>query len=138
MRRVSNHGRLGPAPWARAGQRGDGVDEIHRGDDRGGGRAVRTRLGALVVAALVAAPGIAASQTQARLTLRGLAGQTRTLTAADLARMTRRDTTVSSHNVSGRYAGVPMSDLLRLVGAPMGDSLRGQALVTYVLVEAAD
>jgi hypothetical protein len=36
------------------------------------------------------------------------------------------------------YEGVPLADLLRLAGAPQGDQLRGPAMATYVLVEAAD
>jgi hypothetical protein len=31
-----------------------------------------------------------------------------------------------------------LADLLKLAGAPSGDKLRGPALATYVLVEAAD
>jgi hypothetical protein len=31
-----------------------------------------------------------------------------------------------------------MAEVLRLVGAPQGDSLRGPALATYVIIEGAD
>lgn len=40
--------------------------------------------------------------------------------------------------VSGRFSGVALGELLRLVDVPRGDSLRGPALATYVLIEAAD
>ena len=72
------------------------------------------------------------------LTIVGLDGRSRTIGAADLALLTRHDTTVSAHEVSGRYSGVALTDLLALVNAPLADSLRGRALATFVLVEAAD
>ena len=65
-------------------------------------------------------------------------GVTRTVTAADLATMPHRDVSASAHRVSGRYSGVLLPDLLKLVDSPRGDSLRGPALATYVLIEAAD
>jgi hypothetical protein len=36
------------------------------------------------------------------------------------------------------YEGVPLQELLRRAGVPQGDSLRGAAMATYVLAEAAD
>ena len=60
------------------------------------------------------------------------------MTPTDLSRMTRHDTTVSAHHVEGRYSGVSLTDVLALVHAPAGDSLRGPALGTYVLVQGAD
>jgi DMSO/TMAO reductase YedYZ molybdopterin-dependent catalytic subunit len=36
------------------------------------------------------------------------------------------------------YEGVAVSDLLGLVGAPLGAALRGRAVASYVLFEAAD
>ena len=79
-----------------------------------------------------------ASSVAATLTLRGLDGRDRVVTAADLAPLTRHDTTVSAHEVSGRYSGVALTDLLTLVNAPLGDSLRGRSLGTFVTVEATD
>ena len=78
------------------------------------------------------------SSAASTLTLRGLDGRDRSVTAADLARLTRHDTTVSAHEVSGRYSGVALTDLLALVNAPLGDSLRGRTLATFVTVEASD
>ena len=72
------------------------------------------------------------------LTIVGLDGRSRTVSAADLAQLARHDTTVSAHEVSGRYSGVAVTDVLALVGAPLADSLRGRSLATYVLAEAAD
>jgi hypothetical protein len=80
----------------------------------------------------------AASTQAASLTVVGLDGRSRGVSAADFARLARHDTTVSAHEVSGRYSGVALTDVLGLVGAPLADSLRGKALATYVLVEASD
>jgi hypothetical protein len=98
----------------------------------------------LVTAALFGSLGTLQAQAApsatagAVLTLRGLDGRDRVVSPADLARLTRRDTTVSAHEVSGRYSGVALSDLLLLVGAPLGDSLRGRSLATFVTIEASD
>jgi hypothetical protein len=89
----------------------------------------------LLIAACILAPLPARAQP---LVLRGLDGGDHVVTAAELARLPRVDTLVSAHNVQGRYSGVSLIDLLALVHAPMGDSLRGKALAMYVLVEAAD
>ncbi len=48
------------------------------------------------------------------------------------------DATVLSHNVQGKYSGVLLGELLKLVGRPVGEALRGKALATAVSVEAAD
>ena len=100
---------------------------------------------ALLLAALtVVAPlGIVRAQAgaasaPATLTVRGLDGRERAVSSADLARLPRHDTTVSAHEVSGRYSGVALTDLLALVGAPLGDSLRGRSLATFVTVEASE
>ena len=99
---------------------------------------------ALVVLAIgVPAARSAAQSSQATaqvsgLVVRGLDGKEHTVSPADLARLTRHDTTVSAHHVRGRFSGVALTDVLTLAGAPPSDSLRGQALTTYVVVEAAD
>ena len=98
---------------------------------------------ALAAAVMLSAPAVlpaqsAAPAASANLTLVGLDGRTRSVTPADLARLARHDTTVSAHEVTGRYSGVALTDLLALVNAPLADSLRGRSLATYVLAEASD
>lgn len=78
------------------------------------------------------------AQDVARLELVGLRGERRVITAADIAAMPRREVEASAHHVSGRFAGVPVREVLGRLTIPRGDSLRGKALATYVLVEAAD
>jgi hypothetical protein len=72
------------------------------------------------------------------LTVQGLTGKPHVVTAAEWQAMRRIDTTVAAHQVSGRYSGVLLTDLLGLVAAPLGDALRGKALGAYIVVEAAD
>lgn len=68
----------------------------------------------------------------------GLAGQHRTVGAADLAKMPQISATVSSHNVQGTYRGASLGDLLRLVERPEGEALRGKAVASAISVEASD
>jgi DMSO/TMAO reductase YedYZ molybdopterin-dependent catalytic subunit len=62
------------------------------------------------------------------------------LTAADLKGMPRKTLRVDNpHSKKTEvYEGVLVEDLLQKAGVPQGEQLRGQAMATYVLVEAAD
>jgi DMSO/TMAO reductase YedYZ molybdopterin-dependent catalytic subunit len=62
------------------------------------------------------------------------------LTAADLKAMPRKTLHVdNAHSKKSEvYEGVLVEDLLQKAGVPQGEQLRGQAMATYVLVEAAD
>jgi len=112
-------------------------------------RAVPSRLvpmlAVLVVPALTAA-GLAAkplsttgrAQGAPTLELIGLNGQHRAVGRAELAKLPHVDIAASSHGVEGKYRGVPLGELLRLVDRPAGDALRGKALATAVSVEATD
>ncbi len=73
----------------------------------------------------------------ATLELRGPGGS-RSLSAVDLAALPRHSIKASAHGVTGEFSGVWLTDLLRLVGAPAGDSLRGRALANYIVVDARD
>src|SRR5580704_1585829 len=62
------------------------------------------------------------------------------LTVADLKNMPRK--TLRVENMHSKktevYEGVLVEDLLQKAGVPQGEKLRGTAMATYVLVEAAD
>ena len=62
------------------------------------------------------------------------------LTVADLKAMPRKTLRVdNAHSKKTEvYEGVLVEDLLQKAGVPQGEQLRGQAMATYVLVEAAD
>jgi DMSO/TMAO reductase YedYZ molybdopterin-dependent catalytic subunit len=62
------------------------------------------------------------------------------LTVADLKGMPRKTLRVENpHSKKTEvYEGVLVEDLLQKAGVPQGEQLRGQAMATYVLVEATD
>ena len=79
------------------------------------------------------------------VTVRISAQRDTTFTGAELARLPRSQIRVAASDHAGDsahaqvlYEGVAVSDLLTLVGAPLGSALRGRAVASYVLVEAAD
>lgn len=92
----------------------------------------------VAAAAIVATIGHVRAAAAQTIELVGANGQRRTVGAAELKALPSIDVDASAHNVSGRYRGVALGALLRLVGQPAGDSLRGPALAQDVLVEAAD
>jgi hypothetical protein len=76
-----------------------------------------------------------AAEPPALLSLTGTDGKTQSLTAADLAKLPRRTVTEGKT----KYEGVPLAEVLRLAGAPLGDALRHHEPPTwYVVVEAQD
>jgi hypothetical protein len=62
------------------------------------------------------------------------------LTVADLKAMPRKTlAVVNPHDKkTEKYEGVALEEILRKAGVPQGDALRGPAMATYVLAEAAD
>jgi hypothetical protein len=85
----------------------------------------------------VRAQGGGAADT-ARVRIGDLRGVEHSVNFAELRAMPRIDVTAQAHRDSGTYRGVKLEDVLVRFGAPNGDSLRGRALATYVVVEAAD
>jgi DMSO/TMAO reductase YedYZ molybdopterin-dependent catalytic subunit len=63
-----------------------------------------------------------------------------TVTMEDLKRMPRKTLRVENAHAKRTevYEGVPFEALLQKAGVPQGEQLRGPAMATYVLVEAAD
>jgi DMSO/TMAO reductase YedYZ molybdopterin-dependent catalytic subunit len=63
-----------------------------------------------------------------------------TLTVADLKAMPRKTLTVVNphEKKTEKYEGVALEEILRKAGVPQGEALRGPAMATYVLAEAAD
>jgi hypothetical protein len=61
------------------------------------------------------------------------------LTRADLDKFTRHTVRAKDHDGKDyNYEGVAIIDILQKAGLKFGDALRGKALATYLLVEAAD
>lgn len=73
------------------------------------------------------------------LTIRGDIPAAVTLTADDLAKMPRETVTVADQDGAKiSYEGVPLREVLKRAGAPLGNQLRGKALTTYILAKAHD
>lgn len=92
-------------------------------------------LAGIFAAAALAQP---AQPAAAVLTVSGNVPSPVRLRAEDLAKMPRETVTVSEHDASVRYEGVPLRAILERAGAPLGKELRGKALSTYVLATARD
>ena len=61
------------------------------------------------------------------------------LKAEDLAGMPREKAMVAEQDgTQSRYEGVPLREILKRAGAPVGEQLRGKALASYVLAKAHD
>jgi DMSO/TMAO reductase YedYZ molybdopterin-dependent catalytic subunit len=60
------------------------------------------------------------------------------LDQTDLAKLPPKEVEASDHQTNHRYSGVLVRDILGLVGAPSGDSLRGKALTLVVRITGAD
>jgi DMSO/TMAO reductase YedYZ molybdopterin-dependent catalytic subunit len=104
-----------------------------------------------LVAALVLWPSLTARAQQAASPAKPSAGPSDfkiggdvttplDLTVADLKGMARKTLKVDNPHSKKKevYEGVLVEDLLRKAGVPQGEQLRGPAMATYVLVEAAD
>jgi DMSO/TMAO reductase YedYZ molybdopterin-dependent catalytic subunit len=73
------------------------------------------------------------------LTVGGEVPSSLKLTRADLDKFARHTVRAKDHDGKEyNYEGVAIIDLLQKAGVKFGDALRGKALATYLLVEAAD
>jgi DMSO/TMAO reductase YedYZ molybdopterin-dependent catalytic subunit len=100
-------------------------------------------LGLLAFAALsigiLIAQAPPASPAPATLTITGDVATPLTLKAEDLAKMPRETASVTEQDgAKVEYEGVPLREILKQAGAPLGNQLRGKALASYVLAKAHD
>lgn len=66
-------------------------------------------------------------------------GEPQILKAADLELLPHQTVKAADHGSQmAEWSGVPLYQVLQHAGFPLGDSLRGKALASYVLVTAAD
>jgi DMSO/TMAO reductase YedYZ molybdopterin-dependent catalytic subunit len=73
------------------------------------------------------------------LTIGGEVEHPLSLTRADLDKFTRQTVRAKDHDGKEyNYEGVAIIDILQKAGLKFGDALRGKALATYLLAEAAD
>jgi len=81
----------------------------------------------------------ATSTLDAQVRIDGMVEQPLTFHTPDLATLPRQTLQVQDHN--GResvFEGVALVELLKRAGAPLGKDLRGDRMVTYTVVGAAD
>jgi len=80
------------------------------------------------------------SDSPAALRVAGNVATPLSLSASDLKSMPRKTLKVLNphENKEETYEGVPVQELLRRAGVPQKEKLRGSAMATYVLAEAAD
>jgi DMSO/TMAO reductase YedYZ molybdopterin-dependent catalytic subunit len=92
-----------------------------------------------VFAATAAAQAPAPSSSPATLKVTGEVASVLTITAGDLAQMPREQVKLQEmgHD-SVSYEGVPIREILKKAGVPLGKELRGKGLSTYVLAKAHD
>src|SRR5438045_1701465 len=81
---------------------------------------------------------VAQEPKPATLTIGGSVQQALMLTAADLAKLPRATVKTRKGGVETAYEGVWLHEVLKKAGVPSGSDLRGKALTTYILAEAAD
>jgi hypothetical protein len=96
-----------------------------------------------LLAAILVLTGSLAAQNAPHptdLTISADGAKSLSLSLTDLGAMSHKTLKVTNpHDRKEEiYEGVPPAALLKLAGAPLGDQLRGAAMATYVVVEAAD
>jgi DMSO/TMAO reductase YedYZ molybdopterin-dependent catalytic subunit len=73
------------------------------------------------------------------LTVSGEVDHPLKLTAGDLAAMPRLTVRAKEHNgVEAAFEGVALIEVLKTAGVKFGESMRGKALSTYLVVKASD
>lgn len=79
------------------------------------------------------------SYAQTVLTISGEVTKPLNLQASDLKAMPHAEVTgIDRDNKEHRYSGIPLADLLRQAGTTLGNDLRGENLMKYVVVRAID
>jgi hypothetical protein len=95
-------------------------------------------LAPLLVSLVALATAQAGAASAADLTLKGLKGEARTISEAELRAMPHLPATSDNEGRKTAYEGVKVASLLSLVGFTPQEQLRGPALATVVLFTASD
>jgi hypothetical protein len=93
---------------------------------------------ASILFALAASPAFAQTPSPATVVIKGEAGQSITLTAADLDVLPQATVTLSHDGHSLTLSGARLDAVLAKVDAPQGKGLHGPALADVILVKASD
>ena len=87
---------------------------------------------------VVATAALGLAMPAAALSLEGLSGPAHTVTAEEFARAPHTTVTVTRRGETHSFEGVEMLELLRLVGAPWGETFTGKDLRDVALAIARD
>ncbi|MGB7070018.1 MAG: molybdopterin-dependent oxidoreductase [Pyrinomonadaceae bacterium] len=93
----------------------------------------------LIITLIASSACLRDTESEVLLQVENQSRESFSLTRMDLATLPR--TAVNATDKSGvtsRYEGVKLVDVLRLVGAPSGDDLRGDSVSDFLIVEGAD
>ena len=103
-------------------------------------RFLRPPLLALFLALSFVAPSGFSQSVPVRLTITGDVEHPLSLSLDDLSKMPRTTLKVTNphEKKDEAFEGVALSELLKQAGVPQGPKLRGAAMATYVIAEAAD
>jgi hypothetical protein len=82
--------------------------------------------------------GLATAAVAQTLTLKGPAGQTANLTAAEIAALPRASVAFDAHGQKHVYEGPLLIDVLAKAGTPTGKAIHGPEMADVVLVKASD
>jgi DMSO/TMAO reductase YedYZ molybdopterin-dependent catalytic subunit len=101
---------------------------------------IAAQIGVMIVcAAIVCRTGVAAAQSAPSLTVGGEVHSPLTVSAADLAAMPRASAAVmDDHGTKATYDGVPVVEILKRAGAPLGKELRGPNMALCVVAGGSD
>ncbi len=93
----------------------------------------------LICAGMMCAQSPQATAVSATLTINGDLASPLTLKTDDLAKLPHETVSVADQDgTTVKYEGVPLLEILRRAGAPLGKDLKGKALATYLLAKAHD
>ena len=96
-------------------------------------------LGLLTCIGPQALPQAATSAEPGKLAVTGDVERPLSLQISDLEKMPHMSVEVKDHDGNlTTYEGVPLVELLKSAGAPIGEKLRGATMASYILAEAKD
>jgi DMSO/TMAO reductase YedYZ molybdopterin-dependent catalytic subunit len=91
-----------------------------------------------MIAFSVGAPLSGQTPALAKLAVTGDVMMPLTLSADELGKMPRETVPLTGRGATVQYEGVPLLEILARAGAPVGKTLRGKALASYVVAKASD
>ena len=100
---------------------------------------IRASIFGVIAMSLVFAQAPQPQAASATLAVNGDVATPLVLKAEDLMKMPRETVSVEEQDGSKvEYEGVPLREVLKRAGAPLGNQLRGKALASYILAKAHD